>query len=92
MNNFVTYGQTFSKGQLTIPKKIRELYGLGVDFAYKITAVDQKIIIEPQEKLSQGNFAKVLSSITEPIFTDQDYQEWKSMRSAEEKRLKKLGL
>ena len=92
MNTYTTYGQTFSKGQLTIPKKIRELYGLGVDFAYKIIATDKKIIIEPQDVNSQEGLLSALTSISEPIFNDQDYNDWQEMRKTDVKRLKRLDL
>lgn len=92
MNTLVTYGQTFSKGQLTIPKKIRDFYGLGFDFAYKISGQDKKIIIEPQTKHSPKKLLDVLESIDEAIFSEQDYQEWQAMREQDESRLQKLGL
>jgi len=93
MNNLATYGQTFSKGQLTIPKKIREYYGLGENFAYKITPYEDKIVIEPQEKKSKKTtLSQVLAKIKEPIFTDQDYQDYLAMRKENENRMQELGI
>lgn len=93
MNNLTTYGQTFSNGQLTIPKKIRDYYGLGANFAYKITPHEDKIIIEPQDKKStKTTLSQVLAKIKEPIFTDQDYQDYLAMRKDNEDRMQELGI
>jgi len=92
MNQTVTYGQTFSKGQLTIPKKFRDYYGLGDIFPYKMTHQDTKIIIEPQDQPKKTSLAQVIASIKEPIFTDQDYQNYLNMRKQNNKRLQKMGL
>jgi AbrB family looped-hinge helix DNA binding protein len=93
MNNLTTFGQTFSKGQLTIPKKIRDYYGLGENFAYKISPHDDKIIIEPQEKRPKKiTLSQVLAKIKEPIFSDQDYQDYLTMRQENEDRMQKLGI
>jgi bifunctional DNA-binding transcriptional regulator/antitoxin component of YhaV-PrlF toxin-antitoxin module len=92
MNNLVTYGQTFSKGQLTIPKKFRDHHGLGDNFAYKMTHQDKKIIIEPQEQPKKKSLAAALAKIKEPIFSDADYQDYLQMRKDNESRMIKLGL
>jgi bifunctional DNA-binding transcriptional regulator/antitoxin component of YhaV-PrlF toxin-antitoxin module len=92
MDDLVTYGQTFSKGQLTIPKKFRDLHGLGDNFAYKMTHQDTMIIIEPQEKPHKKNLAAALAKIKEPIFSEEDYQDYLQMRNDNEKRSQKLGI
>jgi len=93
MDNLVTYGQTFSKGQLTIPKKFRDFYGLGENFAYIMTHQNQQIIIEPQEKKSKTkNLATALAKIKEPIFSKEDYNLYLQGRKDWNKRMKKLGI
>lgn len=39
--------QSFSKGQVTIPKAVRSSLGIGDDFVLKIEVHDGKIIAEP---------------------------------------------
>ena len=93
MNNLITYGQTFSKGQLTIPKKIRDLHGLGDNFAYKMTHQGNKIIIEPQEKKkAKQTLASVLARIKEPIYSQEDVDFIVQGRKSWDKRLEKLGV
>lgn len=92
MNNLVTYGQTFSKGQLTIPKKIRDYHGLGENFAYKISSENQKIIIEPQSKAKKAGLFEALTKIKQPVFSDQDYQDYLEIRRQDEIRAKELGI
>lgn len=92
MDNLTTYGQTFSKGQLTIPKKIRDHYGLGENFAYKITHQNKKIIIEPQDRPKKQDLAAALAKIKEPLFSEEDYQFYLQGRKDWDKRMKKLGI
>lgn len=84
MTNLVTYGQTFSKGQLTIPKKFRDLHGLGDNFAYKMTHQDTKIIIEPQDKskkkMSKNEYLKFITTADTSWYTDKDYQDHLAMK------------
>jgi len=92
MNNLITYGQTFSKGQLTIPKKIRDHFDLGENFAYKITSKDKKIIIEPQVAAKKSKLYSALLKIKKPTLTDQDYQDYLEMRKESKKRAQKMGI
>ncbi|MEK9149569.1 MAG: AbrB/MazE/SpoVT family DNA-binding domain-containing protein [Candidatus Desantisbacteria bacterium] len=93
MNNLVTYGQTFSKGQLSIPKNIRDYYCLGENFAYKMTHQEDRIIIEPQEKKSKkGNLASALAKIKEPIYSQEDIDFIMRGRDDWDKRIKELGI
>lgn len=41
------YIQSFSKGQVTIPKKIRKQLNMGDNFTLKLTLQDGKIVAEP---------------------------------------------
>ncbi len=44
------YIKSFSKGQITIPKEIREILGMADEFWLKLYLEDGKIIAEPVEK------------------------------------------
>ncbi len=46
----VRYIKSFSKGQVTIPKDIRDALGIGEDFWLKVLVSDGKIIAEPVEQ------------------------------------------
>ena len=95
MDNQVFYGQTFSKGQLTIPKKIRDRYFLGDNFSYKMTLKDGSILIEPQisdSQTSKKDLSSVLKKINKPIFTDKDYQNFIDGRKSWNKKIDKLGI
>lgn len=54
MNNPV-FIKSFSKGQITIPKKIRESVGLSSDFWLKVSIDNGKIIAEPIEEKGNKN-------------------------------------
>jgi bifunctional DNA-binding transcriptional regulator/antitoxin component of YhaV-PrlF toxin-antitoxin module len=90
MNDQVFYGQTFSKGQLTIPKKIRDFYSLGDNFSYKITHQSRKIIIEPQlvtgQKLSPSELLRFVSSMDTSWFKESDYQDYLKSKKQLKKR------
>jgi len=49
MNNTIKYIKSFSNGQVTIPKDIRESLGLGEDFWLKLSVAEGRIIAEPME-------------------------------------------
>jgi len=46
----VTYIKSFSKGQITVPKDVRESLGLNDEFWLKLYTDGEKIIAEPIEK------------------------------------------
>ncbi len=92
MQHLITYGQTFSKGQLTIPKKIRDYYGLGENFSYKITPAATHMIIEPQQGPVTKNLAAAINKLQEPLFGEQDYQDYLQSRKDWQDRLKKIGV
>lgn len=48
----VRYIKSFSKGQVTIPKAIRDHLGLGDDFWLKLEVQGQKILAEPTQGAS----------------------------------------
>lgn len=47
MNNTTKYIKSFSNGQVTIPKDIRDNLGMGDNFWLKISVVEGRIIAEP---------------------------------------------
>jgi SpoVT / AbrB like domain. len=81
--------QSFSQGQITIPKKFREALNLDKVFWLKLFVDDQKrIIAEPIEKVvDKSSYLKTLSTIKGVWFDIKDY---KQMRKETKNRLKKL--
>ncbi len=57
----VRYIKSFSKGQITIPKDLREALGIVDEFWLKLYLEDGKIIAEPIEK--KGNKEKYRKSL-----------------------------
>jgi bifunctional DNA-binding transcriptional regulator/antitoxin component of YhaV-PrlF toxin-antitoxin module len=53
----VKYIKSFSKGQITIPKEFREMFGLGDDFWLKIFVDKGRIVAEPTESEQNGNIS-----------------------------------
>lgn len=49
MNNTIKYIKSFSNGQVTIPKEIRESLGIGENFWLKLSVDEGRIIAEPME-------------------------------------------
>lgn len=84
----VSFTKSFSKGQITIPKNIRDLLGLKDNFWLKLYTEDQKIIAEPVEITQKsGNFLSRLSSIDGSWF---DAKEFEKNRKDVEKRIAKI--
>lgn len=62
--NTVRYIKSFSKGQITIPKEFRDLFGLINDFWLKLYIDRGRIIAEPIEKtVDKTMYAKSLLAI-----------------------------
>lgn len=86
MTKFV---KSFSKGQITVPKDIREELGLGDDFWLKLSVEGTKLVAEPvetQPTLSPAEYAKKLRTITGDWFSLEEYE---NMREEVRKRLKR---
>ena len=47
--NHIKYIKSFSNGQVTIPKDIRESLGMGENFWLKLSVTEGRIIAEPME-------------------------------------------
>jgi len=89
MTKFV---KSFSKGQITVPKEIREALGLGDDFWLKLSIEGGKLVAEPAEtkpKLSPREYAKKLKTIKGDWFAVEDYEK---MREEFEDHFKKNEL
>jgi bifunctional DNA-binding transcriptional regulator/antitoxin component of YhaV-PrlF toxin-antitoxin module len=78
------YIKSFSKGQITIPKEMRDGLGLGDVFWLKLYVENEKIVAEPLEK--EGNsseYQKKLLNIDGSWF---DLKDYKKMRGDIERR------
>ena len=59
--NTVKFVKSFSKGQITIPKDIRDWLGISEEFWLKLSVQEGKIIAEPAEvKTNKSVYAKKL--------------------------------
>ena len=84
------YVKSFSKGQITIPKDFRDMFGLTYDFWLKLYINDGKIIAEPVEKeTDRDEYLKKLLSIKGGWISK---DEIKKNRAAVEKQLKERAL
>jgi bifunctional DNA-binding transcriptional regulator/antitoxin component of YhaV-PrlF toxin-antitoxin module len=78
---------SFSKGQVTIPKTVRDMLGLGDLFWLKLTAFSDKIVLEPAEpKKDKSAYLKKLLTIRGDWVNETD---WKKLRDEVETDLKK---
>ena len=83
--NTVGYIKSFSKGQITIPKAVREALGIGDEFWLKLSVENGKIVAEPVDgKKDSTNYLKVLSSIKGNWINP---DELKAIRKTVEKRV-----
>ena len=84
----VSFVKSFSKGQITIPKKLRNAVGLKDDFWLKLSIEEGKIVAEPveEEKSTQGYLQKLLT-VKGDWFSKEELE---VNRAEVEKRLKDL--
>jgi len=62
--NTVRFVKSFSKGQITIPKELRDALGIMNEFWLRLYIQDGKIIAEPiDQKAERGGYAKKLLTI-----------------------------
>ena len=95
MNLPTSYIKSFSKGQITIPKRMRNALGVGDEFWLKLSFVQGKMIAEPAEKnsrLDKAEFKKMLLNMKTDWFTEKDEADYKKIRSDIKKRSKKNRL
>lgn len=80
--------KSFSKGQITIPKTIRQAIGVKDDFWLKLSVDRGKIVAEPVEPERENrNYAKRLLAVKGEWFSQKDFE---VARAEVEKKLKKL--
>lgn len=83
-NQKVHYVKSFSKGQITLPKVLRDSLGLGNDFWVKMYEEKGKIIAEPiEQNQSKLEYLQKLNQIKGDWF---DLEEWKAGRARSNKR------
>lgn len=71
MNN-ARYIKSFSKGQITIPKEVRDLLGIQDEFWLKVWTEEGRIIAEPiEETTNKTTWRKKLLQMPE-LFVNQD--------------------
>ena len=74
--NTVTFIKSFNKGQITVPKKMRQALDLSDEFWLKLSldADQKKIIVEPmyEEKISGEEYLKKIQKIKGGWFNLQD--------------------
>lgn len=88
----VRFVKSFSKGQITIPKDIREMLGIVNEFWLKLQVQNGKIIAEPVEnkpKLTKEEYAKMLLNIKGDWFSQKEHNK---IRKEIEKKLAKSSL
>ena len=87
----VKYIKSFSRGQITIPKEVRDTLGIGEDFWLKLFVDKGKIIAEPvdERKMNHDEFLHTLLNMKE---TWDMREEIKQNRKQIEDRLKKNAL
>lgn len=88
--NTVRFIKSFSKGQITIPKELRDALGIMNEFWLKVYIQNGKIIAEPVEKeKNKTEYAKKILSIKGDWFSETEH---KKIREEVEERLGKSSL
>lgn len=71
----IKYIKSFSQGQITIPKEVRDEFGLGLEFWLRLRLMNKQIILEPVEKkVSRKDYAQTLLEIDGSWFDMKDYK------------------
>lgn len=74
MNN-ARYIKSFSKGQITIPKEVRDLLGIQDEFWLRLWTEEGKIVAEPiEEKADKTEWRKKLLQIPQIAVNQGDIQ------------------
>ncbi len=88
----ILFVKSFSKGQITIPKSIRDQFGIADEFWLKLSVEGRRIIAEPiteEKKLDREAWKKKLLQIKGTWNLE---PEIRRMREETEKRLQKNAL
>ena len=89
----VRYVKSFSRGQITIPKEIREELGVPEEFWMKMSVDNGKIVVEPVQKtLSKEEYLKKLMSLDTSWFTEEDFEDYKKVRQEMDDHVEKNSL
>ena len=87
--NDLTFIKSFSKGQITIPKILREKFGLGDKFWLKLYIQQDKIILEPiEKKVTKNNYLKKLANIKNTWVLDKEYRNIREELKKRDKNIK----
>ena len=75
----ISYIKSFSQGQITVPKGIRDYLGIGCDFWLKVYTEGNKIVAEPVSgmKLEKADYLAKLGKMKTDWF---ERSEWKRGR------------
>lgn len=88
--NTVRFVKSFSKGQITIPKELRNALGIVNEFWLKLYIQNGRIIAEPVEKeKNREDYAKKLLSIKGEWFSQKEHEK---IKQEIEKKLLKSSL
>ncbi|MEW6610114.1 MAG: AbrB/MazE/SpoVT family DNA-binding domain-containing protein [Patescibacteria group bacterium] len=88
----IKYVKSFSKGQITIPKELRQSLGMGDDFWLKLQIENGKLTAEPVEhaaprKFSKEEYLKKILTLKTGWFNPQEIT---NMRKRTARRLKRM--
>lgn len=85
----VRFIKSFSRGQITIPKDIREAFGIGHQFWLKLYIREGKLIAEPVESNKNNiDYLKKLKKIKGEWFSNQEFIS--TRQQVEQKLLKSI--
>jgi len=86
----IKFIKSFSKGQITIPKEIREELAIGDDFWLRIYVSQGKIVAEPVEKKKDlPHYVENLLNLDTSWFSQKDDQNYQKNRIQLAKRLER---
>lgn len=101
MNSMIV--TTMARGQITLPKKFREKYGIVPGMPLSVVDSSDGLMVTPlvggyitKPKYSLSQYLAVLEKVSAdiktrgPLWTDQDDKLMKELREKDEERLKKL--
>jgi AbrB family looped-hinge helix DNA binding protein len=89
----IKYIKSFSRGQITIPKEIREILGVPEEFWMKIFIDDGKVILEPERTIkSRDDYLKSLVSMKTDWFSDEDQSDYGRIRDEMDDHVSKNSL
>lgn len=89
----IRYVKSFSRGQITIPKEIREELGVPEEFWMKMSVDNGKIVVEPVQKTqSKDDYVNSLLSMNTDWFSEDDYEDYKKVRQEADEHVDKNSL